>query len=164
MVPLPTSRTGGWAQDSLLAKEGFHASRCRLPLSSFFPGCPPALFAAGFAHDENFIVYAPDQDLADRVLAKAEEFRKAEAKNLLGAELEPGKGRTIITVEVSASEDSGFTWPIDCPRAQVPRDVADDLARAGGGLDATARNPARRAEHALPGPPAAVDRGRAGQP
>ncbi len=74
----------------------------------------PAI-AAGLAHDENFIVYAPDQDLADRVLAKAEEFRKAEAKNLLGAELEPGKGRTIITVEVSPAEDSGFTWPIDCP-------------------------------------------------
>ena len=76
---------------------------------------PSTLFAAGFSHDENFIVYAPDQVLSDQVIAKAEEFRKAEAKDLLGIELDAGKGRTIITVEVSATEDSGFTWPIDHP-------------------------------------------------
>ncbi len=58
----------------------------------FFSGVPAALFAVGFAHDPTFIVYAPDQALADRVLAKAEEFRKAEAKSLLGAELEAGQG------------------------------------------------------------------------
>lgn len=74
---------------------------------------PSTLFAVGFSHDENFIVYAPDQTLSDQVLAKAEEFRKAEAIDLLGVELKPGKGRTIITVVVSATEDSGFTWPID---------------------------------------------------
>jgi hypothetical protein len=76
---------------------------------------PSTLFAVGFAHDPTFIVYAPDQALADQVLAKAEEFRKAEAKNLLGTELEPTAGRTIITVQVSATEDNGFTWPIDDP-------------------------------------------------
>jgi hypothetical protein len=76
---------------------------------------PSALFAGGFAHDETFIVYAPDQALADQVLAKAQEFRKAEAKDLLGKELEPGAGRTIITIEVSATKDAGFTWPIDSP-------------------------------------------------
>ena len=41
--------------------------------------------------------------------------QEREAKDLLGAELESGKGRTIITVEVSATKDSGFTWPIDHP-------------------------------------------------
>jgi hypothetical protein len=82
----------------------------------FFSGVQAALFAVGFAHDSTFIVYAPDQSLADQVLTKAEDFRKAEARNLLGAELGPAKGRTIITVEVSATEDSGFTWPIDCPQ------------------------------------------------
>ena len=81
----------------------------------FCLGLPSTLFAVGFAHDETFIVYAPDQALADQVLAKAEEFRKAEAKDLLGTELEAGAGRTIITVKVSATEDSGFTWPIDHP-------------------------------------------------
>ncbi len=81
----------------------------------FCLGLPSALFAVGFAHDETFIVYAPDQALADQVLAKAQEFRKAEAKDLLGVELEPRAGRTIITVKVSATEDSGFTWPIDHP-------------------------------------------------
>jgi len=81
----------------------------------FCLGLPSTLFAVGFAHNETFIVYAPDQALADQVLAKAQEFRKAEAKDLLGVELEPRAGRTIITVEVSATEDSGFTWPIDHP-------------------------------------------------
>jgi hypothetical protein len=81
----------------------------------FCLGLPSTLFAVGFAHDETFIVYAPDQALADQVLAKAVEFRKAEAKDLLGMELEAGVGRTIITVKVSTSEDSGFTWPIDHP-------------------------------------------------
>jgi hypothetical protein len=76
---------------------------------------PSTLFAVGFAHDPTFIVYAPDQALADQVLAKAEEFRKAEAKDLLGTELEPAAGRTIITVQVSETEDKGFTWPIDHP-------------------------------------------------
>ena len=76
---------------------------------------PTTLFAVGFAHDETFIVYAPCQELADQVLAKAQEFRKAEAIDLLGEELEPHAGRTIISVTVSASEDSGFTWPVDRP-------------------------------------------------
>jgi hypothetical protein len=76
---------------------------------------PSTLFAVGFAHDATFIIYAPDQALAEQVLAKALEFRKAEAKDLLGTELEAGAGRTIITVKVSATEDSGFTWPIDQP-------------------------------------------------
>ena len=78
-------------------------------------GLPSTLFAVGFAHDETFIIYAPDQALADQVLAKAQEFRAAEAKDLLGKELQPREGRTIITVAVSATEDSGFTWPIDHP-------------------------------------------------
>ena len=76
---------------------------------------PSTLFAIGFAHDKTFIVYAPDQALADQVLAKAAEFRKAEAKNLLGVELEAGKGPTIITVALSDRENSGYTWPIDHP-------------------------------------------------
>jgi hypothetical protein len=81
----------------------------------FILALPSALFAAGFSHDQNFIVYAPDQALSDTVIAKAEVYRKAEAIDLLGGELNAGKGRTIITVEVSATEDSGFTWPIDHP-------------------------------------------------
>jgi hypothetical protein len=92
-----------------------------LPSTLFAPyaalaASPPARSGTvGFAHDETFIVYAPDQALADQVLAKANEFRKAESKDMLGKELESGKGRTIITVELSATEDSGFTWPIDHP-------------------------------------------------
>ena len=77
----------------------------------FCLGLPSTLYGVGFAHDETFIVYAPDQALADQVIAKAREFRKAEAKDLLGMELEPRAGRTIISVEVSATKDSGFTGP-----------------------------------------------------
>ena len=76
---------------------------------------PAALFAGGFAHDDNFIVYAPDQPLADQVLAKAETYRQELAKELLGKELPARAGRTIITVDVSTTKDSGFTWPIDHP-------------------------------------------------
>ena len=67
----------------------------------FCCGLPSTLFAVGFAHDATFIVYAPDQALADQVIAKAQEFRKAEAQDQLGEEQEAVAGRTIITVEVS---------------------------------------------------------------
>ena len=81
----------------------------------FFLCVPSTLLAVGFAHDESFIVYAPDQELADQVLAKAGEFRRAESRDLLGMELEPNAGRTIITVRLSETADGGFTWPIDHP-------------------------------------------------
>ena len=116
----------------------------------------PSTFAVGFAHDETFIVYAPDQALADQVLAKAEKFRKAEAKDLLGEELEAGLGRTIITVKVSATEDNGFTWPIDHPDRKF-HNVWLTTSRTGRRLHPAARDSARRPQHAVPRSPPAVD-------
>ncbi len=70
---------------------------------------------AGFAHDDNFIVLAPDQALAEEVLDRAEHFRGQVAQEWLGEDLPPSVGRAVIHVSLSDLEDSGLTWAIDCP-------------------------------------------------
>jgi len=77
-----------------------------------------AAHGAGLAHNENFIVVAADQTLADEVLFKAERFRRDIAREWLERELPPSVGRTIIHVEFSGAEDSGLTWAIDSPGRQ----------------------------------------------
>jgi hypothetical protein len=72
-----------------------------------------AALGAGFAHDENFIIYATNQALADTVRIQANLFREEIAKQWLGQELPPGAGRTILSAELSNDDDVGFTWPID---------------------------------------------------
>jgi hypothetical protein len=70
--------------------------------------------AAGMAHNENFVVMAPDQPLAEQVLAQADHFRKQVAEDWLGEELPPSVGRVIIHVDVDDSaKDHGLFWPID---------------------------------------------------
>lgn len=70
---------------------------------------------SGFASSDNFVVYAPDQELADEVLKKSEELRTKLARAWLGKTLLPGVGATMIHIKLSSSEDSGFTWPKDHP-------------------------------------------------
>jgi hypothetical protein len=76
--------------------------------------------AAGFVHNENFIVLtepgvSPEatQEFAQALLAKAEEYRRQIALDWLGEELPPGVGRTSINVFFSDHEDSGTTWAMD---------------------------------------------------
>lgn len=69
--------------------------------------------AVGFAHNENFIVFARTQPLAEKTLAEAERLRKKIAEQWLQKELPSGEGRTLIHVELSDSEDSGLTWAKD---------------------------------------------------
>lgn len=80
---------------------------------------PSIAVAVGFAHDENFIVYADDQMLAEDVLAKANQFRYKLAKEWFGTELPQGAGRTVIHVRLSKDTDEGLTWPIDSARRQL---------------------------------------------
>ena len=70
---------------------------------------------SGFASSDNFVVYAPDQELADEVLKKAEELRSKLARAWLGKTILPGVGAAMIHLKLSATEDSGFTWPKDHP-------------------------------------------------
>lgn len=77
--------------------------------------CTLSVEAAGLARSENFIVMAPDQTLANEVLAAAEACRQEVATQWLGAPLPPSIGAAIIHVEVSDAEDSGMTWAIDHP-------------------------------------------------
>ena len=79
--------------------------------------------AVGFDHNENFIVFAPDQSLAETVLAKAVGLRKQIAEEWFEEELPSGNGRTLIHVELSDSEDSGLTWVKD------PKDPRQTLHR-----------------------------------
>ncbi|HVC96207.1 MAG TPA: hypothetical protein VND64_21165 [Pirellulales bacterium] len=78
------------------------------------PFLPALAHAAGMAHDENFIVIAADEALAEEVLAKANQYRDELAEEWLGAELPPSVGRAIIDVHI-ADDDQGRTWVIDAP-------------------------------------------------
>jgi hypothetical protein len=86
----------------------------------------------GLAHDNDFVVLAPDQDLADAVLAKAVQFRREIAVEWLEEELPPSVGRVTIHVEISQSgNDQALFWPMDSAERTMhklwltcPRDLA----------------------------------------
>lgn len=73
-----------------------------------------AAHAAEMAYNENFVVTAPDSEIANEVLTKSEQFRKEVAKEWLGEELPPSIGRVMIDVQIAAA-DEGKTWAIDRP-------------------------------------------------
>ena len=81
--------------------------------------CGPAEAAtestSGFASSDNFVVYAPTQELADEVLKKSEQLRTKLARAWLDKELTPGVGAAMIHIILSQKEDRGFTWPKDHP-------------------------------------------------
>ncbi len=79
-------------------------------------GFPSTCVGSGFAHSSNFTVFAPDQALAEAVLARAEQYRKEVALEWLARELPPGVGPTTINVRITDDADEGFTWAIDSPR------------------------------------------------
>lgn len=81
----------------------------------------PSAFSAGLAHNDNFIVMAPDQPLADQVLAQADYFRTSVALDWFGAEMPAGEGRAIIHLELSNTRDLGLTWPMDSPNRKFHR-------------------------------------------
>jgi hypothetical protein len=65
-------------------------------------------------------VYVPEtsghkqaQRFAERLLERAQEYRREIAKEWLGEELPDGAGRTTIYVEFSNLEDRGLTWAKD---------------------------------------------------
>jgi len=82
---------------------------------------PIAVRADGFSFSQNFIVLAPDQKLADRLLEQAERLRKELAVRWLGEELPMGDGRTLICVELSGTNREGGFWPIDDTRRTLHR-------------------------------------------
>lgn len=77
------------------------------------------LHAAGLASNNNFIVQAPTQKLAEEVAAKADEFRGQLARKWLGAPLPDGQGRTLLHVQVSAEDRSGHFWRQESPRRKM---------------------------------------------
>ncbi len=100
--------------------------RARLAFLIVLLSCSP-LSAAGLAFNENFSVLTPDQtsrqqaqELAEQVLAQADEFRHSLAVQWLGEPLDPGSGRTVITVAIS-NDDRAITWPIDNPKRSLHR-------------------------------------------
>ena len=86
-----------------------------LSLSLFLIFSPVLAQAAGLAMSPNFSVMAPNQAVAEAVAKQAESFRKEASLEWLGKELREDQGPTMITVVISATEDEGLTWPIDCP-------------------------------------------------
>lgn len=91
--------------------------RCAATLAALLPS---VVDAAGFARNENFMVYTPsestresDQRFAELVLERADEFRSEIAKQWLGEVLPAGAGRSVIYVDFSQAEDRGLTWAKD---------------------------------------------------
>jgi hypothetical protein len=76
---------------------------------------PTSLWAADMALTANFNVMAPDEAMAKSVARQAEAFRKEAALEWFGKELPRGQGPAMISIEISAKEDEGLTWPIDTP-------------------------------------------------
>ncbi len=76
---------------------------------------PSVTHGVGVASNENFIVIAPDRSLAGQVAAQADAFRKQVAQEWFGEELPPGAGAAVIRVELSGTEDNGFTYAMDSP-------------------------------------------------
>ena len=81
--------------------------------------CGPAEAAtestSGFASSDNFVVYAPTQELADEVLKKSEQLRTKLARAWLDKELAPGVGAAMIYVSLSNGENHGVTSPKNRP-------------------------------------------------
>jgi len=78
--------------------------------------------AAGFVHNENFVVITesgldPHEDtrFAETVLAAAEKYRREISLEWFGEVLPSGIGRTTISVRHAADRDSGLTWAMDHP-------------------------------------------------
>jgi hypothetical protein len=91
---------------------------------------PPAALGAGFAFNESMSVMAPDQPLAEEVLARASEWRDQIALDWFGQSLPPGVGKTAVHVKLSDTDDRGVTWPMDNPNRKLHR-VFLRTSRAG---------------------------------
>ncbi len=92
-------------------------------LSSFAPLHAFDSAKSGYAKSDNFTVLTPKQATAQEadqyataVLQTAELQRREIAREWLGQELPPTRGRTIVTVSFAADRDAGLTWAIDDPR------------------------------------------------
>jgi len=83
-------------------------------LIKLFLALPLALICSesigGFASSENFLVSAPDQELAEAVLARAEEYRREVAIRWLGSELPSGTGRAIVSARISQTSQYCRFW------------------------------------------------------
>jgi hypothetical protein len=82
-------------------------------------GFPALARGAGVASNQNFIVLAPDRPLAEQVAARADAFREHVAEAWFGEALPPGAGAAVIHVELSDTQNTGFTWPKDSPNRKL---------------------------------------------
>lgn len=71
---------------------------------------------SGRASSDNFVVYAPTQELASEVLQRAESLRTEFARELFGESIPPGVGLTSIHIRLSDNADEGRTWLTDDPK------------------------------------------------
>jgi hypothetical protein len=74
---------------------------------------PPANPRPGQALNDNFVVSATTQELAEAVLEQAEELRKQIAREWLGEELPPGVGFTSICATLTEKSDDTRTFVAD---------------------------------------------------
>lgn len=77
---------------------------------------PGSVKESGYIFNDNFVVYADTQELAEEILKRAEEYRERMARALFGMPLPCGKGPCIIHARISPNEYVGWTWPKDDPK------------------------------------------------
>jgi hypothetical protein len=102
-----------------LRSNGMTAAGGLLMLAMLF--LPRTAHAVGFAHDDNFIVFAPDQALAEGLLVRANSLRREIATEWFGEQLPTGAGRTVVHLRLSEADDRGTIWPKD------PKDAKQTL-------------------------------------
>ena len=77
----------------------------------YFFSVPCLALANGFATSENFIVYADTQELAEKILAKAEEYREKLATEWFGRAFPDGAGVTIIHARINKEGHVAVSTP-----------------------------------------------------
>jgi len=80
---------------------------------------PTIVFGRGIAHSANFIVFAPDDQIAEQVLEKAEYYRANLAQEWFGEEFPEGEGRTLISISYLNKPRRALFWPIDSPTRKL---------------------------------------------
>src|SRR5690606_29615060 len=71
---------------------------------------------AGLASSPNVIVHAPNRQLAEGILSRAEHYRDSHARTWLGTPLAEGRGPVIIHVRISDREDQAGMLPMQLPQ------------------------------------------------
>jgi len=68
---------------------------------------------AGLSYNENFVVFADNQLMSDKIIKQADIHREVLSTRWLGKSLAQGQGRTTIHFRLDPTEEYGRTWRVN---------------------------------------------------